>query len=60
MPPASSKTRFDILADKFPKKELETLHETMGLSAYIDRVYSNPALARSAYQRLYDMIIYSL
>jgi serine protein kinase len=51
------KSRFDNLAEKFPKKEFDTLHETMTFSEYYDLVHKNPALARTSHQRIYDMIL---
>ena len=52
-----AKSRFDSLAEKFPKKEFGKLHEVTSFEEYLDRVYKNPALARSAFQRIYDMIL---
>lgn len=51
------KSRFDSLADKFPKDEFGNLHRTMTFSQYLEEVYKNPFLARSAFQRIYDMIV---
>jgi serine protein kinase len=53
----SNKSRFDMLAEKFPKKDFDILHETLTFSEYYDRVLKNPGLARTAHQRLFDMIL---
>ena len=45
------------LAAKFNKEEFRELHEEMSFGEYLDRVYANPLLIRTAYQRLYDMIM---
>src|SRR5581483_1917430 len=45
------------LASKFNKEEFIELNEEISYAEYIDRVYDNPALIRTAYQRLYDMIV---
>ena len=45
------------LAAKFNKDEFNELNEEISFSEYLDRVYANPLLVRTAYQRLYDMIL---
>lgn len=45
------------LASKFNKEEFNELHEEITFSEYLDKVYANPNLVRTAYQRLYDMIM---
>jgi len=45
------------LAAKFNKEEFKELHEEISFGEYLDRVYANPLLIRTAYQRLYDMIM---
>jgi serine protein kinase len=45
------------LAAKFNKDEFKELHEEMSFGEYLDRVYENPLLIRTAYQRLYDMVM---
>jgi len=44
-------------ADKYDREKFRTLHEEMSYSEYLDRVYKNPRLVRTAYQRLYDMVM---
>ena len=44
-------------AAKFNKDEFRSLHEEMSFGSYIDRVYENPFLIRTAHQRIYDMIM---
>lgn len=45
------------LAAKFNKEEFKELHEEISFAEYLDKVYANPLLIRTAYQRLYDMIM---
>lgn len=56
---ASPKTsnRLDTLASYWDAKKYRSLNETMKLEDYVNRVYDDPRLVRSAYQRLYDMIM---
>ena len=44
------------ISAKFDKENFKKLNEGMSFSEYIDFVYKNPRLARTAYQYLYDMI----
>jgi serine protein kinase len=44
-------------ADKFDKEQFNLLNEEISFAEYIDKVYETPAIVRTAYQRLYDMII---
>lgn len=45
------------LVKSFDKDAFKSLTKEMSLSEYIDLVVQNPMLARTAYQRLYDMIM---
>src|SRR6266478_8061075 len=45
------------LVAKFDKEQFLSLHEELSLGSYVDDVYDNPLLARSAYQRIFDMIV---
>lgn len=45
------------LAARFNREEFCELHEEISFGEYLDRVYENPLLVRTAYQRLYDMIM---
>lgn len=45
------------ISSKFNRDEFRSLHEEITFSEYLDRVYENPALVRTAYQRLYDMVM---
>ncbi len=47
----------DRLASKFNTKEFNELNEEISFSEYLNKVYENPYLIRTAYQRLYDMIL---
>lgn len=42
---------------KFDKKKFEVLREEISFSEYVDKIHQNPLLIRTAYQRIYDMII---
>jgi serine protein kinase len=45
------------IASKFDREQFKALHEEMSFGEYMDRVYDNPFLVRSAFQRIYDMIM---
>jgi serine protein kinase len=45
------------LAALYDREKFRTLHEEMSFAEYLDRVYEQPRLIRTAYQRLYDMIM---
>jgi serine protein kinase len=45
------------IAGKFNKDQFQKLNEEMSFSEYLELVYKNPKLARTAYQYLYDMIM---
>jgi serine protein kinase len=47
----------DNVATKFDKSKFVSLNEEISFSEYLDRCYDNPKLVRTAYQRIYDMII---
>jgi serine protein kinase len=49
--------RLKQLAARFNKEEVATLHEEMSFAEYFDLVYKRPTLVRTAYQRIYDMIV---
>lgn len=49
--------RFEELSRQFDREKYKKLTETMTFPEYLDRVYTNPRLAYSAYQRLYNMIL---
>jgi len=50
-------TALKRLASKFDREQFKALHEEMSFGEYMDRVYDNPFLVRSAFQRIYDMIM---
>jgi serine protein kinase len=53
-------SKFNVLkrlAAKFDRDQFKALHEEMSFGEYMDRVYEDPFLVRSAYQRIYDMIM---
>jgi len=55
MEPANN--RYSQLVQKFNREQFCALNEEMSFSEYIDRVNDNPRLIRTAYQRMYDMIV---
>lgn len=53
----SKVSKLDKLAGFFDTGKFQTLNQEMTFSEYIDSCYKNPGLVRSAYQRVYDMIM---
>ncbi len=49
--------KLNLIAEKFDKEQFRKINEEMSFSEYLDKVYENPRLARTAYQYLYDMIV---
>jgi len=47
----------DRIAAKFNTEEYINLNEEISFAEYLDKVYANPTLIRTAYQRLHDMIV---
>lgn len=45
------------ISAKFDRQNFKKLNEEMSFSEYLNLVYENPRLARTAYQYLYDMIL---
>lgn len=50
-------SKLAVIANNFNQKEFETRNEEMSFEQYIEEVYKNPSLIRSAYQRVWDMIM---
>ena len=50
-------SKLDKVAKNFNIEEFKVLHEEMTFSEYLEKIYENPLLIRTAYQRLYDMIM---
>ena len=50
-------SKLDSLAGLFNKENFLALNEEMSFDKYLDEVYANPNIVRSAYQRCYDMIM---
>lgn len=48
---------FKKIASKFNKEEYASLNQELSFGEYLDLVYKNPLIIRTAYQRLYDMVI---
>ncbi|MEI7486721.1 MAG: hypothetical protein WCJ72_04830, partial [Chryseobacterium sp.] len=45
------------VAGKFDKNKFHNLNEEFTFSEYLERCYKNPKVIRTAYQRIYDMIV---
>jgi serine protein kinase len=54
---AVSNDRLAKLSDQFDTQQFITLHEEMSFGEYIEKVIGDPKVVRTAYQRLYDMIM---
>jgi serine protein kinase len=53
----ATKDRLSALAKHFDSKSYKDFHRTMSFNDYLNATYDEPKLIRSAYQRLYDMIL---
>lgn len=53
----SAPTDLNWLADQFDTEQFQLLHEEMSFEEYVGRCLAAPKLCRTAYQRLYDMIL---
>lgn len=53
----SETNNFNWLMGKFDRSNFKLLNETMTFSEYLDKVEKSPKLIRTAYQRVYDMIM---
>ena len=47
----------DKVSAEFDTQTFLTLHEEMSFSDYLEQAYADPKLIRTAYQRIYDMIM---
>jgi len=47
----------DRVAGRYDRRQFLKLNEEMSLADYLELVYKNPRIARSAHQRIYDMIM---
>lgn len=56
-PVAQSSNRLAKLGAAYDRKQHRELHQVMSFSEYLELIYANPLLCRSAYQRIYDMIM---
>ena len=45
------------LVQKFDREKFQVLHEEISFSEYLERVWDEPRIVRTAYQRMYDMIM---
>lgn len=48
---------FQRIAAQYDKRIFLTLNEEMSFAEYLEEVYENPKIIRTAYQRIYDMIM---
>lgn len=51
------KNRLSALVQKFDRNKFQSLHEEISFADYLDRVWDEPTIIRTAYQRMYDMIM---
>jgi len=54
---AQTTSQLDRWASKFDRQLYNELHREMSFGEYLDLIYENPKLIRTAYQRIYDMIM---
>lgn len=47
----------DRVAGRYDRRQFQKLNEEMSFNEYLERVQKNPRIARSAYQRIFDMIM---
>ena len=50
-------TKLETISSLFNKQEFVDINEEMTFSEYLEKCYQNPKLIRSAYQRMYDMVL---
>jgi serine protein kinase len=50
-------TNLSELAQKFYKEKFRHLTEEISFDEYLERIHDNPRIIRTAYQRMYDMIL---
>jgi serine protein kinase len=50
-------TRLSELTSRFNREEFLTLHEEITFDEYLEKCWEYPKVVRSAYQRMYDMIM---
>ena len=48
----------DLIRQRIDPQTFREHHWEGSFSAYIERVCQNPAIARNAFQRIYDMILF--
>lgn len=57
MTEAQGNGRLKSVLSGFNSERFNVLHETISFQEYLDRCYNQPNLVRTAYQRLYDLIM---
>lgn len=50
-------SRLERLSEQFDTQQFKVIHEEMSFGEYLNKVYADPQIIRTAYQRLYDMIL---
>lgn len=50
-------SHLEKIAKYYNREEFVTINEEMTFDEYLDKCYKNPKLIRTAYQRIYDMVI---
>jgi len=55
----TNNNRLEQLASQFDTQQFQRLNEEISFSEYLDKIFKSPKLVRTAYQRIYDMILAS-
>jgi serine protein kinase len=50
-------SKLDLLAEQYDKSQYAIINEEMSFEDYLEKCYANPKLIRTAYQRIYDMVV---
>ena len=52
-------SKLDLISQEYDLSQYAVVNEEMSFEQYLDKCYENPKLIRTAYQRIYDMIVAS-
>ena len=55
--PKKNKSHLQERSAQFDVQQFNIIHEEMSFEDYLGKVYKNPKIIRTAYQRVYDMIL---
>lgn len=50
-------SKLEAISSLYDKQEFNTINEEMSFEEYLELCYKNPKLVRTAYQRMYDMVM---